>query len=82
MKHTVITFRQTIQLKQFEPVDISITAELDENDNLESCINQLRDEVQNAITNTGTPVKKALVKETARASVTPPTSPNSSDENF
>ena len=49
MKYTTISVRQVVQKRQFEPLDIAITAELNDADNLQDCMNELKRQVAFAL---------------------------------
>jgi hypothetical protein len=64
MKYTKIMVSQKIQLKQFEPIEVVVEAQLEDNDNLQECINEVKRQVAYAIalkmTITGTPEKAGV----------------------
>lgn len=64
MKYTKIMVSQKIQLKQFEPIEVVVEAQLEDNDNLQECINEVKRQVAYAIalkmTVTGNPEKAGV----------------------
>lgn len=80
MKHTKVMVRQVVQKRQYEPLDISIEAELEDGDKLEDVVNQLKREVAEALISE---VKPTTGKATAKASVPVASkAPAEPDENF
>ena len=49
MKIKTITYSKTVQAKQYEPARLEVTAELDENDNLQQKTQELIDYVEKTL---------------------------------
>lgn len=82
MKHTKVMVRQVVQKRQYEPLDISIEAELEDGDKLEDVVVQLKKEVAEALVSEVKPTIGRAVTKVAEQGKMPTASPTPNEDNF